>query len=50
VQLELKRSLSVIRDLDYATAISQLELQLTSLEAAQKAYARTQSFSLFDVL
>jgi len=50
VQLELKRSLSVIRDLDYATAISRLELQLTSLQAAQKAYARTQSFSLFDVL
>jgi flagellar hook-associated protein 3 FlgL len=50
MQVELKRSLSVIRDLDYATAISQLELQITSLEAAQKAYARTQSFSLFDVL
>ena len=50
VKLELTSSLSGIRDLDYATAISQLELRLTSLEAAQKAYARTQSFSLFDVL
>ena len=50
VALELKSSLSTIRDLDYATAISRLETQLTSLEAAQKAYARTQSFSLFDVL
>lgn len=50
VALELKRSLSTIQDLDYASAISQLEQQLTSLEAAQKAYARTQSFSLFDVL
>jgi flagellar hook-associated protein 3 FlgL len=50
VKLELTSSLSSIRDLDYATAISQLELRLTSLEAAQKAYARTQSFSLFDVL
>jgi flagellar hook-associated protein 3 FlgL len=50
VALELKRSLSTIQDLDYATAISRLEQQLTSLEAAQKAYARTQSFSLFDVL
>ena len=29
---------------------SQLELRLTSLDAAQKAYPRTQSFSLFDVL
>ena len=50
VELELSSSLSVIRDLDYPGAISRLELQLTSLEAAQKAYARTQSFSLFDVL
>lgn len=50
VALELKSSLSTIQDLDYATAISKLEQQLTSLEAAQKAYARTQSFSLFDVL
>ena len=50
VQVELKRSLSVIRDVDYATAVSQLQLQLTSLEAAQKTYARTQSLSLFNVL
>ncbi len=50
VALELKSSLSKIQDLDYATAISRLEQQLTSLEAAQKAYARTQSLSLFDVL
>ncbi|MDH5275178.1 MAG: flagellar hook-associated protein FlgL [Gammaproteobacteria bacterium] len=50
VALELKSSLSTIKDLDYATAISKLEQQLTSLEAAQKAYARTQSLSLFDVL
>ena len=50
VQLELSKSLSGLRDLDYASAISKLEQELTSLEAAQKAYARTQSFSLFDVL
>jgi len=50
VALELKGSLSKIQDLDYASAISRLEQQLTSLEAAQKAYARTQSLSLFDVL
>ncbi|MBL8200114.1 MAG: flagellar hook-associated protein FlgL [Chromatiales bacterium] len=50
VALELKSSLSRIQDLDYASAISKLEQRLTSLEAAQKAYARTQSFSLFDVL
>ena len=50
VQLELSKSLSGLRDLDYASAISKLEQELTSLEAAQKAYARTKSFSLFDVL
>lgn len=50
VQLELSRSVSAIRDTDFASAISKLELQLTSLQAAQKAYARTQAFSLFDVL
>jgi flagellar hook-associated protein 3 FlgL len=50
VQLELSSSLSSIRYLDYASAISTLEQQLTSLEVAQKAYARTSQFSLFDVL
>ncbi|MEO8223648.1 MAG: flagellar hook-associated protein FlgL [Gammaproteobacteria bacterium] len=50
VKVELAKSLSTIRDLDYSTAISKLEQQLTSLEAAQKAYARTRSYSLFDVL
>lgn len=50
VALELKRSLSALTDLDYASAISELEQQMTGLEAAQKAYARTQSLSLFDVL
>jgi flagellar hook-associated protein 3 FlgL len=50
VELELSASISALRDLDYASAISRLEQQLTSLEVAQKAYARTQSFSLFDVL
>lgn len=50
VNLELTNSLSAIRDLDYPTAISKLEQQLNSLQVAQKAYARTQSLSLFDVL
>ena len=40
----------MIRDLDYASAISRLEQQLNSLEAAQKAYTRTRSLSLFDIL
>ena len=48
--LDLTQSISVIRDLDYASAISRLEQQLNSLEAAQKAYTRTRSLSLFDIL
>jgi flagellar hook-associated protein 3 FlgL len=50
MSLDLAQSISVIRDLDYASAISRLEQQLNSLEAAQKAYTRTRSLSLFDVL
>ncbi|MEZ5563331.1 MAG: flagellar hook-associated protein FlgL [Gammaproteobacteria bacterium] len=50
MSLDLAQSISVIRDLDYAAAISRLEQQLNSLEAAQKAYTRTRSLSLFDVL
>jgi flagellar hook-associated protein 3 FlgL len=50
LQLELTRSLSGLRDVDYAAAVSALEQQLTALEAAQKAFARSRAFSLFDVL
>jgi flagellar hook-associated protein 3 FlgL len=50
LELELNRTLSGLRDVDYAKTISDLEQRLTSLEAAQKAFARTRAFSLFDVL
>jgi len=50
LELDLNQSVSGLRDVDYASAISRLEQQLISLEAAQKAFARTRSFSLFDVL
>jgi flagellar hook-associated protein 3 FlgL len=50
LELELTRSRSAARDVDYATAVSALEQRLTALEAAQRSYARTQSFSLFDLL
>lgn len=50
LQLELTRSLAGIRDVDYASAVSALEQQLTALEAAQRAFARTRAFSLFDIL
>jgi flagellar hook-associated protein 3 FlgL len=50
ISLDVSQSISVIRDLDYASAISRLEQQMNSLEAAQKAFTRTRSLSLFDVL
>ena len=48
--LQYKQTLSQIRDVDFPTAISELQLQLTGLEAAQKAFARIRSFSLFNLL
>ena len=48
--LQYKQTLSQVRDVDYASAISELQLQLTGLEAAQKAFARIRSFSLFNLL
>ncbi len=50
LEIELKGLLSDIKDLDYADALSRLEMELTSLEAAQKSYARVQGLSLFNYL
>lgn len=43
-------ALSQIEDLDYAAAITQLNSQQTSLQAAQQSYAKVQSMSLFKYL
>ena len=48
--LQLQDSLSDIQDLDYAEAISRLNLQLTALEAAQQTYVKVQGLSLFNYL
>ncbi|CAG0938431.1 Flagellar hook-associated protein 3 [Gammaproteobacteria bacterium] len=48
--LQLQTTLSSVRDVDYPKAISDLETQLTGLEAAQKVFAQTRSLSLFDLL
>lgn len=48
--LRLKTSLSGLQDLDYAKAISEMNLQMVALEAAQKAYTNTQGLSLFNYL
>jgi flagellar hook-associated protein 3 FlgL len=48
--LQLTATLSELRDLDYAEALSRLSQQMFGLEAAQQAYARTQGLSLFRFL
>lgn len=48
--LQLQTTLSSVRDVDYPKAISDLQTQLTGLEAAQKVFAQTRSLSLFDLL
>lgn len=47
---QLDGSLSSLRDLDYAAAISRMNQQLTGLQAAQAAYTRIGQLSLFDYL
>lgn len=47
-QLQIRKTLSEVEDLDYAAAVSDLNLKLTGLEASQKAYTRVQGISLFN--
>lgn len=49
-EVSLSETLSGLRDVDYAEAISKLSLQITAMEAAQKTMLRMQSLSLFDRL
>jgi len=46
----LETTLSGIRDLDYAEAISRFQLESTALQAAQQAFMRLQGSSLFDLM
>lgn len=48
--LQLQETLSDIEDADLAETISRLNLQLTSLEAAQQAYVSVQGLSLFNYI
>ncbi len=48
--LQIKETLSSIEDLDYAKAVSELNLKLTGLQASQKAFTRVQNISMFDYL
>jgi len=49
-EIQMTRELSDLRDLDYAEAISLLSQQLLQIDAAQKAFSRTQNLSLFRFL
>ncbi len=47
--LEYKNQLSQLEDLDYYTAITQLQLRTTALEAAAMAFQKIQNTSLFNL-
>jgi flagellar hook-associated protein 3 FlgL len=49
-KVDLTKALSDIRDLDYAQAVTQLNLQLAGLQAAQSSYTKIAQLSLFDYL
>jgi len=46
-EVHLRTTLSSVRDLDYADALSRLSQELFGLDAAQQAFARAQNLSLF---
>ena len=48
--LATQETIAEIEDLDYAEAISRLSLQVSTLEAAQQSFVRTQQLSLFNFL
>ena len=49
-RLRLEKEVSEIQDLDFAEAVSRLNLQSTALQAAQQAYVKIQGLSLFNYL
>jgi flagellar hook-associated protein 3 FlgL len=50
IATQYEASVSELRDVDYAKALSDLTLQNTLLEAAQKSFVKVQSLNLFDLL
>ena len=49
-KLSLKTALSNVEDLDMATAITQMQKQMLSLEAAQASFAKVSQLSLFNYI
>jgi flagellar hook-associated protein 3 FlgL len=48
--LNLKTTLSSLQDLDYATAVTTMNQQMLSLEAAQSSFAKISQLNLFNYL
>lgn len=48
--LDAQQALSQVQDLDYAEAVSRMNRQMLSLEAAQQTFAKVQGLSLFNFL
>lgn len=48
LSLTYEEAVSGLQDLDYAEALTRLSLNLTTLEAAQQSFVRTQQLSLFN--
>lgn len=48
--LSAQTTLSTVQDLDYAQAVSKLQLQLTGLQAAQQTYLSVAKLSLFNYI
>jgi len=49
-RIQIREILSNVEDLDFAEAVSRLNLEMTGLEASQKAFTRVQDISLFNFL
>jgi len=50
VTLQLKSTLSTLRDTNYAAAVTALNQRMTGLQAAQASYSKVQSLSLFNYI
>ena len=50
LKLQLEATLSGQEDLDYASAITELQAKMMSLEAAQSSFAKISQLSVFDYI
>ena len=48
--LRIDKQMSELEDLDYAEAVSELNLQTVALQAAQQSYIKIQGLSLFNFM